>query len=393
MFRAIPATTVRGEAWRLALAALFGGLLLVIAAPEPDGGPPLPLPLAWDGVLGALCVGALSYRRRFPLAIVLLLTVCSAVSLMSAGPALLALVSLGTRRQWRDGLIVLPVWLASGVVFASTFNSGDSPDITGSLITQVLAFAACMGVGAAIGSQRATVMALRARAESAEAEQASRIARARASERTRIAREMHDVLAHRISLIAMHSGALSYRSDLPREQIQQTAELLRDNADKAVSELREVLGVFRQEGEAEQPRAPQPDLNSLDQLVSEGGELGSPVTLNVRLSTPYGPGDVPRTTSRTAYRVVQEALTNARKHAPGMPVAVTLEGGPGLGLSFVIRNDPISYGEIVRPPESSGMGLVGLTERVNLSGGVMAYGVDRSGAFVLHGRLSWDGRG
>ncbi len=389
MFRAIPATTVRGEVWRLGVAGLFGLFLLGIAAPSSDSG--LPFHVAWDAAVGVLSVAALVYRRRFPRAITLLLTLFSAVSLMSAGPALLALVSLGTRRRWRDGLIVLPVWMASGVAFAYTFSGGDSPDIFGSLITQVLAFAACMGVGAAIGSQRSTVMALRSRAESAEAEQASRIARAQASERTRIAREMHDVLAHRISLIAMHSGALAYRDDLPREQIQQTAELLRDNADKAVSELREVLGVLRQDGEAEQPRAPQPDLSGLDDLVAEGGALGSPVTLKVRLSKPYGPGDVPRTTSRTAYRVVQEALTNARKHAPGMPVRVTLEGGPGLGLSFVVRNDPISYGQIARPPESSGMGLVGLTERVNLSGGVMAYGVDRSGAFVVHGQLSWAG--
>ncbi len=388
MFRAIPATTLRGEAWRLALSALFGVFVLLIAPPIQDG--ILPFHVAWDALLGVGCVAALLYRRRFPLTITLALTVASAVSLMSAGPALLALVSLGTRRRWRDGLIVLPVWMASGVVFVFTFSGGESPDLTGSLITQILAFAACMGIGAAIGSQRNTVMALRARAESAEAEQASRMARAQASERTRIAREMHDVLAHRISLIAMHSGALAYRDDLPRVQIQQTAELLRDNADKAVSELREVLGVLRQDGEAEQPRTPQPDLSGLDDLVAEGGELGSPVTLKVRLSKPYGPGDVPRTTSRTAYRVVQEALTNARKHAPGMPVDVALEGGPGLGLSFVIRNDPISYGEIVRPPESSGMGLVGLTERVNLSGGVMACGVDRTGAFVVHGQLSWE---
>ncbi|MGB3257420.1 MAG: histidine kinase [Ornithinimicrobium sp.] len=388
MFRHLPATTWRGEAWRLTLAALVSGLVILLAAQDPES---LPV-LAWglDALLGLLCAAALLFRRRFPVTVTVALTLCSAVSLLSTGPALLALVSLGTRRRWRDDVVVFPAWLASGVAFAVLFDSPASPDIIGALITQALAFAACMGVGAAIGAQRSTVMALRARAESAESEQASRIARAQASERTRIAREMHDVLAHRISLIAMHSGALAYRSDLPREQIQQTAELLRDNADKAVSELREVLGVLRQEGEAEQSRAPQPDLTGLDQLVSEGSELSSPVTLDVRLHVPYGLGDVPRTTSRTAYRVVQEALTNARKHAPGMPVTVTLEGGPGQGLTFAIRNPPIQYGEVLRPPESSGMGLVGLTERVNLSGGVMAYGVDRSGDFAVHGRLAWD---
>ncbi|MGB3827270.1 MAG: histidine kinase [Ornithinimicrobium sp.] len=392
MRRAIPATSVRGETWRLALGAALG-MFLVFLGQTSSQGPPA---IGWAGevLLGLAAVGLLLFRRRYPLPVTLVLTLSSAVSLAASGPALLALVSIGTRRRWRDGVILLPVWLASGVVFAFTFSSGEPPDVLGSLVTQVLAFAACMGIGAAIGSQRSTVMALRDRAESAEAEQASRIARARASERTRIAREMHDVLAHRISLIAMHSGALAYRDDLPREQIHQTAELLRDNADKAVSELREVLGVLRQDGEAEQPRAPQPDLTDLDRLLAEGTVLGAPpVDVQVRLSRPCDLSHVPTTTSRTAYRVLQEALTNARKHAPGMPVTLTLDGGPGLGLTFVVRNEPISYGEIARPAESSGVGLVGLTERVNLSGGVMAYGFDRTGDFVVHGRLAWDGPG
>lgn len=390
MTRDLPATSLWGETWRIAVAALVGAAIFVAMYAVSDGRGDI----GWfgDAGLGVLSLGLVLFRRRYPLLIALILTLLSAFVTSASGAVLVVLVSLGTRRKWRECLIVLPVWMSSGVLFAFLYPGDNGPEFISSLVTQALLFAACIGVGAAIGSQRAAMAALQARAESAEAEQSSRIARAQASERTRIAHEMHDVLAHRISLIAMHSGALAYRTDLPREQIQQTAELLRDNADRAVSELREVLGVLRAEGEAEQSRAPQPDLSGLDHLVEEGSALGAPVSMNIELSQPYSLADVPRTTSRTTYRVVQEALTNARKHAPGAPVTVAIEGAPGVGLSFVIRNPPVNYGGPTRPPESSGMGLVGLTERVSLSGGVMSYGIDRAGDFVVHGRLSWDGQ-
>jgi len=282
---------------------------------------------------------------------------------------------------------VLPLWMLSGVVFVLLVS--EAQDLVPNLVTSALIFAACIGIGAAIGSQRSTTLAWWDRAVLAEQESASRVARAQADERARIAREMHDVLAHRISLIAMHAGALAYRPDLPREQVQATAELLRDNADRAVGELRDVLGVLRAEGEVGQPRAPQPDLTMLADLIAEVSALDNAADMQVRLSRGHDLGAVPLVTSRTAYRVVQEALTNARKHAPGMPVTVLLGGSPEHGLDLEIRNAPNAYGTAKNAPESSGMGLVGLTERVNLSGGTMAFGADRHGDFVVHGHLPW----
>ena len=335
-----------------------------------------------------ICVALLLWRRRFPLTITLIVVVVSAVAASAAGAALVAIVSLATRRSWREMLLII-CRCGCSQDFRSSSGIPARPAQTywAAAITQSLVFRSQRGRRRAIGSRRRPWLRCTARAESAEAEQASRIARAQADERAKIAREMHDVLAHRISLIAMHSGALAYRDDLPREQVKQTAELLRDNADRAVGELREVLGVLRQDDEAEQPRAPQPDLLRLQDLIAED-DTGD-VTAAVDLGAGCTLGDLPRTVSRTAYRVVQEALTNARKHAPGQPVTISLSGEPERGLVFEIRNPPTDYGTPKFVERSSGMGLIGLTERVNLSGGTMAYGTDRHGDYVVHGRLPW----
>lgn len=377
-----------GEAWRLLVAFLAGAVVLggayVFVVQRGTTG--------WllDALCGVVCVALLLWRRRFPLAVTLVTVVASAAAASASGAAVLAIVSLATRRSWRQILIVFPVWMLSALPFELWYPSDTGPDLLGSSVTQALTFAACAGIGAAIGSQRQTLAALTERAESAEAEQTSRIARAQADERARIAREMHDVLAHRISLIAMHAGALSYREDLPRDQVRETAELLRDNADRAVGELRDVLGVLRQDDEVHQARAPQPDLSRLDDLIAEdeSGEVSTTVDLGMDCTL----GDVPPAVSRTVYRVVQEALTNVRKHAPGMPTAITISGDPERGLLFEIRNPPTDYGTPRVVGRASGMGLVGMTERVNLGGGTMAYGTDRSGDYVVHGRLPWRDR-
>lgn len=390
MFGAIPATSRRGETWRLTLVGALGAaiyLLIVVTIAEP--GSNVPRWWVWcDPVLGCLAVGAVLWRRRFPMPIAVATVLASVVSISSAPAAALALASVATRRRWIELAVLMPCW-ALGAATSNWFSPDGDSGIVAGLVLQLAVFGAFAGIGAAIGSRRDTVTALRQRAETVEREQASRIARAQASERARIAREMHDVLAHRISLIALHAGALAYRQDLTEERVHQTAELLRDNADRAVGELREVLGVLRDGEDIDPPHAPTPDLRSLPELLADSNTGQAEAALDVRLSGPATLADVPATPSRTAYRVVQEALTNARKHAPGMPVSVELEGGPGPGLSFLIRNPPLSYGAAGVTSEVSGMGLVGLTERVTLGGGVLAYGTEPTGDFVVHGTLPW----
>nr|WP_281366145.1 histidine kinase [Janibacter cremeus] len=232
----------------------------------------------------------------------------------------------------------------------------------------VLVTGIVVAVGYSIGSRRALVRSWVDRARTAEAEQRARVAQAQTSERARIAREMHDVLAHRISLVTMHSGVLTYRQDLPEAERRDALAAIDSNARAALTDLREVLGVLR-DPEGAGPLRPQSTLTDLPELVEGATSAGTPVTLEWR---DVDAATVPETISRTAYRVVQEGLTNARKHAPGATVVITLAGRPGRELHLEVSN-PRSVGVAPEVP-ASGLGLLGLAERIELSGGRMQHG-------------------
>lgn len=214
--------------------------------------------------------------------------------------------------------------------------------------------------GALAAARAAVITSLRERAERAEAEQGRRVAEARAAERAAIAREMHDVLAHRLSLLATYAGALEYRPDQTPERLSQAAGVIRTTVHQALNELRDVIAILRDEP-ADDLARPVPALSDLPSLVAESRSIGTHVELFDLVSEV----DMPGTTGRTAYRVVQEALTNARKHAPGQPVRIALEGEPGERLMIDVSN-PIGGASVI---PGSGTGLVGLTERVRLAGG------------------------
>ena len=202
------------------------------------------------------------------------------------------------------------------------------------------------------------------------------------AERTRIAREMHDTLAHRLSLISMHAGALEYRGDLDRDTIQATAGVLRDTAQKAARELRTVLSVLREETA---DTSPQPTVHSIPALVETVRAAGTDVTLHLDPPLQSAAADsLDDSTSRHLYRVVQEGLTNAQKHAPGMPVTVRLTGAPGRGITVTISN-PVSASV---PPASDGLGLVGLAERARLANGSFESGV-RRGVYTTQVQVPW----
>jgi signal transduction histidine kinase len=221
----------------------------------------------------------------------------------------------------------------------------------------------------------------------ARAEQASRVAEARAAERASIAREMHDVLAHRLSLLATYAGALEYRPDAPPEQLARAAGVVRAGAHQALDELREVIGVLRDDSAAGVV-SPQPGLSDLAELVAETCDAGTPVELTDRTSRS---GELPSGLGRTAYRVVQEGLTNARKHAPGLPVQLLLDGRPGDRLLIELTNPvgPADTGEPSLNGSGTGTGLIGLTERARLTGGQLDHGVAADGQFRLRARLPW----
>jgi signal transduction histidine kinase len=245
-------------------------------------------------------------------------------------------------------------------------------------------YGALLGWGALARSRRALLISLRERAHRAEAEQGRRVAEARVAERRTLAREMHDVLAHRLSLMATHAGALEYRPDSSPEQLARAAGVIRAGVHQALEELRQVIGLLREEDDEHDDLRPQPTLADLPDLVAEARQAGQPVRLREEATdvTALQPA-----VARTAYRVTQEGLTNARKHAPGRPVDVLLRGAPGTRLLIDIRN-PLPATDPVPIAPGSGLGLVGLTERVRLAGGQLDHQII-DGQFRLHAWLPW----
>ncbi|MFI7210448.1 sensor histidine kinase [Micromonospora maritima] len=221
-----------------------------------------------------------------------------------------------------------------------------------------------------IGARRDALAALTDRAERLEREQEARADRVRVQERARIAREMHDVVAHRVSLMVVHAGALEVTNADPATV--ETAALIRSTGRAALTDLREVLGVLRQE-----PPLPLPGRDAVGDLVRESRAAG----LRVGLTDEVTPGPVPGAVARTVHRVVQEGLTNVRKHAPDAAVAVRVRQLPE-GIEVSVRNDPSDRDGPVLP--GSGLGLVGLRERVELTGGRLSAGPTPDGGFVLY---------
>jgi len=204
-------------------------------------------------------------------------------------------------------------------------------------------------------------------------------------ERRKIAREMHDVLARRLSLLATFAGAIEYRPDSSPEQLSRAAGVVRDGVHQALDELREVISLLRDDGPPEGDGSrPQPVLADVPRLVEESRDAGTEVLLREAVDEP---AEAPPLVARTAYRVIQEGLTNARKHAAGQPVRVALRGGSGAGLQIDIRNALTPQGAAPLG-WSGGAGLVGLTERVRLAGGRLDHQVV-GGEFRLHASIPW----
>ncbi|MGW6130957.1 sensor histidine kinase [Cellulomonas sp. NPDC055163] len=385
-----PPVSAWGTTWRVLLAVLSGfvalGLSLESLPPQRDA------LVLLDLAAGLVCLVLLFFRRRSPLLVALLATLVGSVSAVSAGAVAVIVISLATRRRWvREVLPVAVVWLGAGYVYDLVYRPAHPVPWWATALIGGFVYVLCVAIGFYIGGQRELLASLELRAMTAEREQAARVDQARTAERGRIAREMHDVLAHRISLVAMHSGGLVYRDDLTREQTVETAEVIRDNAQLALAELREVLGVLRDGEPGAPPERPQPTLAALPELIDEARAAGNPVTCALTLSSRGAAegdlGALPESTSRSAYRILQEALTNARKHAPGLPVRLEIGGRPGERLVLSARNPvPLAAHGTGGPPP--GVGLAGLSERAKLAGGELTTAVER-GHFAVQAWLPW----
>ncbi|WP_067428664.1 sensor histidine kinase [Nocardioides jensenii] len=339
--------------------------------------------LFWvDLVVGLVSYLLLHLRRRYPLAIALVTNALASVSGVAGGPATLATVSMATRRRLRELVPVAVVGLAAAQFYSVSQPSYDDDPYWLNLTVNTVFVAATLAWGMFIGSRRELLWTLRDRVERAEEERDLRVGKARGDERSRIAREMHDVLAHRISQVSMQSGALAFRTDLTADEMRATASVVQEQANQALVDLRAVLGVLRDPGTGDLLDRPQPTYDDVAELIEDARESG----MHIEYAAHVDDGDVPIAAGRTIYRIVQEGLTNARKHAPGTTVFVDLAGTPDEGIHVRIRN-PIGFGTQAAAP-GAGLGLVGLTERAELGGGRLAFHKDGS-MFLLQAWIPW----
>jgi signal transduction histidine kinase len=408
--------------------AAQAGLLLA----ELSGRPRPATVLVGLDVLAGLAGCALVWLLpRRPVVAAVLAGVLVAVSPVTAPVA--GTATLWTAARHRLGLAaVVAVPVVAGQLLRAVWRPVGGLSLGWWAVLLVAVYAALIGWGAQVRARRELVGSLRERARRAEADRDGQVARARAAERTRIAREMHDVLGHRLSLLAAYAGALEFRPDAPAGEQARAVGVLRAAAHQAMAELREVIGVLRDPepdaagastagpggtgaggsdvdcngadgigADGDSARRPQPTLADIPRLVGESRAAGLDVRLDDRVA---GAGAaVPATQARHAYRIVQEGLTNVRKHAPGGPVSVRLAGGPGERLTVEISNDlPVAAGVGARTTGADravvdravvdgagrGTGLIGLDERVRLVGGSLEHGA-AGGRFRLVARLPW----
>ena len=332
---------------------------------------------------GVLACGAIWLRRRWPVGVALVTIVLGSLSPAAGGAALIGLFSVAVHRRSSVALALAALAIALLPAYFSLY-----PDEIPFWVNVGLAAgiqSAVVAWGMFIRSQRELMLALRERTRQAEAERDLRVSQAREQERTRIAREMHDVLAHRLSLLSLHAGALEVHPDAAPAEIARAAGVVRASAHQALEDLRQVIDVLRSEPAGPGPQRPQPTLGDVAALVGESRAAGASVAFEQRADADL----LSPATGRTVYRIVQEGLTNARKHAPGAAVEATVDGAPGAGLTVeIVSLRPLArLGQAEIP--GAGAGLIGLAERVALAGGRLEHGRTAAGDHRLFAWLPW----
>lgn len=366
------------------------------------------------GVLFGLLVGStLVLRRRWPIAVVLVGIAVSpaAMGFLLGVVGLYTLAACEVPRRITATLTSMSLVATFVVMYVRT--SGDQGASQSLVIVLSVFVAVALTVppvllGLYIGARRRLMESLQERADSLERELSlladraeERAEWARTEERTRIAREMHDVVAHRVSLMVVHAAALEAVAAKDPARAAKNAALVGDMGRQALTELREMLGVLRA---AESPKrapavvpvaalvgsfedGPGPSLEELEALVGQSRAAGMVVELDVR-----GAGaDYPAEVEQTAYRVVQEALTNCHKHAPGARVVVRLAHREG-EVAMQVENGPCGADGVQPGLPSGGNGLVGMRERVLGLGGVFVSGPTDEGGFKVSAVLPGDPR-
>lgn len=378
--------------WRSGLYVVVIASLTVLTASGLDG---------WRRAaiigLAVLAVVAALLRQRYPYA--LLVVAWITTGLTTQAFLIPALFNIGVRRRgWRGLLsILLSVLVLIAVAGrGERFVSIDGVDMaawtsTGTwLLNSFVVVVVPYLIGSALAAHRELTESYRLRAEHAEAERSARAAEAVLLERARIAREAHDVLGHKLSLLTMQAGGLELNANAGAQIVAEQAHLISRSARDALADLRSIIGSLDSLGAPDPDNAgrslvPQ-DLPGIRQLVAESRASGAVVSLKTSDSVDHA--QLPASVSRAAYRVVQEALTNAHRHAPGAPVSLSLTGEPGTELVIEIRNAVTYPNESHDVPGSGGRGLPGLQERARSVGGELTV-TETDSVFIVAATLPW----
>src|SRR6516165_3559296 len=337
--------------------------------------------LVIDAIGATMACLALWWRRRWPLGVGLAVVAVQVVSPAAGVPGVVSLYTVAAYRRWQLAFLVAAAQVALLPLARAIHPGGVSPAVYYLGGTFGPAVVVAWGM-----FRRTRLQAQRERARRADAEEQLRIEQVRYGERTRIAREMHDVLAHRIFLLSLHAGVLEFRPDAPPEEVARAAAVIRASAHQALEDLRVVIGVLRNGPDGPGPEPPQPTLAALPGLLEESRAAGMRIQAEVGLPDLAA---VPDAIGRHALRIVQEALTNARKHATAAPVELRLDGAPGHGLTIEVRNPVPALATAEPKIPGTGAGLLGLAERATLSGGRFEHGLHEHGQFRLHAWLPW----
>jgi len=244
----------------------------------------------------------------------------------------------------------------------------------------VVYFGGAWVLGRALRRRRLATVELRDRAARLEQEREERARAAVAEERGRIARELHDVIAHSMSVIVVQAGAAEQVLEHDPARATEALRSIRRAGTDALEEMRRLLGILRHEDE-ELTLAPQPSIARIDELLGQARAGGLPVELVVD----GRPRQLAPGVELAAYRIVQEALTNSRKHAGAAHAQVTVRYAPD-----ALELDVVDDGRPSQPVEGTGHGLVGMRERAALYGGVLEAGARPEGGFAVHARLPLD---
>ncbi|MFF5176246.1 sensor histidine kinase [Micromonospora sp. NPDC000089] len=331
------------------------------------------------GVLGSL---ALWWRRRFPIVLGVVLAAASSFSETVAPAAVVGLFTVAVHRPLRATVAVCALSLAALSTFQLRWPETAAPPLTVFVILG-LGHLATVTWGLTVRNRRALVASIRERAAAAEVEALLRADSAARETREALAREMHDVLGHRLSLLSVHAGALAYYRDAPAEDRVRAAEVVRENAHRALQDLREVIGVLR----APVGELPLLGVEDVLGLIDEARQTGTLIELRDEAGVTTEANRLPETQGRMLYRLTQEGLTNARKHAPGAAAVVRISGRPGDHLTAEVVNASRAGPPPV--PDGSGAGLRGLAERARLVGGRLDHGPTDSGGWRVRVRLPW----